>query len=329
MRNSGYRIAIVNPTTLVGNELKTILHERGIPYAHIELIDTTGEAAGTLTEVANEAAVVTAASEEAFAGVDLAFFCGRGEQNEKWINREEGFTIDLSQPTAAEGQGIAVVAGVNDDQMQEGVVAISPHPVAVPIALVIHALQKVTKIRLCAVSAIQPASEMGQEGVDELFQQTVAALNMKSIPKEVFDRQLAFNLFPAVNAAASEGYVTTQIRQVLGWQSPVSVTLTQGTLFHGYALTFFVQTEDDLDEEAITAALRKSSALEIAEPDDDYTTIDAAGKDQVLIGRIRRDRDLPNSFWIWAVVDNLRRSSALNAVLIAESMFSKFGEKPN
>lgn len=329
MTKSGYRIAIVNPTTLVGNELKTILHDRGIPYAHIELIDTTGENAGALTEVDAEAAVVSSATEAEFEGLDIAFFCGAASHNEPWVTRGEGFRIDLSQPTAAEGQGVAIVAGVNDDKIDPELVAISPHPVTIPIVLVLHQLQKAANVKLCAVSAIQPASEHGQAGVDELFQQTVNALNMHAIPKEIFDRQLAFNLYPAASSNVTEAYVATQVREILGARVPVSVSITQGTIFHGHSLSFFIQTDDEVDEERIAKVLGESSAIEVADAEETFATIDAAGRDQVLIGRIHRDAVIPGAFWIWAVVDNLRRSSALNAVLIAEAMLSRFGEKPN
>jgi aspartate-semialdehyde dehydrogenase len=329
MSSHGYRIAIVNPTTLVGNELKSILHERGIPYARIELIDTTGEEAGALTEVANEAALVTAASPEAFAGLDLTFFCGPAEKNEQWLALAEGFVIDLSQPSAVETRGVPIVAGVNDHALIEGAGAVSPHPVAIPIALILHQLAQATKVELCTASVIQPASEHGQRGVDELFQQTINALNMQAIPKEVFDRQLAFNLFPAADGSSTESYVVAQVREILGGRTPLSVSITQGTLFHGHSFSLFVKCEEEMTEPHIAELLAKSPAIDIAATDETYATIDAAGRDEVLIGRIHRDPEIPNAFWLWAVVDNLRRSSALNAVLIAEAMFARFGEKPN
>ncbi|HEX3110008.1 MAG TPA: hypothetical protein VHU41_13020, partial [Thermoanaerobaculia bacterium] len=97
---AGYRIAIVNPTTLVGAEIKTILRERAFPFDRVVLLDTTGEAAGALTDVGDEPAVVRPASAEELADVDLVFFCGPAAANREWLEREnDAIAIDLSQPT--------------------------------------------------------------------------------------------------------------------------------------------------------------------------------------------------------------------------------------
>ncbi|MFN2238823.1 MAG: hypothetical protein ABR524_05490, partial [Thermoanaerobaculia bacterium] len=104
----GYRIAIVNPLTLVGKELASILGERNFPYANIALIDTAGDEEGTLTDFDGAASVVVNASEEAFEALDLVFFTGPGEKNEPWLGRhhEMGFVaIDLSQPAGLPGEG--------------------------------------------------------------------------------------------------------------------------------------------------------------------------------------------------------------------------------
>ena len=332
MSSTGFRIAIVNPLTLVGKEIQSILNERGIPYARMELIDTTGENSGALTEINDEAAFVSDASNEAFAGLDLAFFCGPTERNEPWLERaeEDGvLAIDVSQPGALNDDAIPVVAGVNEERLTEGMVAQAAHPIAVPIVLMLQQLLRVTDIDLLAVSVIQPASEKGKEGVDELFQQTINALNMQAIPKSVFDRQLAFNLYPAPEAAQVESAVAQQIERILGKSLPVTISLTQGTTFHGHSFSIFLQTKEEVDEETLRGALGKGMSLDVAQRDDTVTTIDAAGRDQVLIGRVQRDAKIPRGWWLWAVADNLRRSSALNAVMIAETMLAKFGEKAN
>src|SRR5687768_8652154 len=140
----GLRIGIVNPTTFVGRELKTILHERGVPYIHIELIDTTGQSAGTLTEVDAEAAVVTAATDSAFINLDVVFFCGPAETTAPWIARYRDFeflAVDLSQPSSMVKDGIPVIAGINTDPITgKDKVLLSPHPVAIPIAFILQSI---------------------------------------------------------------------------------------------------------------------------------------------------------------------------------------------
>src|SRR5947208_8939225 len=134
----GYRLGIVNPLTLVGNEIKTILRERSFPAARVVLLDATGGSAGALTEVGDEPAVVVAASDDELEDLDLVFFCGPAAGNRQWIERgaEDKFVvIDLSQPSTAE-EGKLAVAGVNMQEIGLGTdIIISPHPVAIPIAL--------------------------------------------------------------------------------------------------------------------------------------------------------------------------------------------------
>jgi aspartate-semialdehyde dehydrogenase len=331
MADSRLRIAISNPLTLVGKELQSILNMRGIPYAHMELIDTTGVEEEKLTATEEGAAVVRRASDDSFLGADVVFFCGSAESNEPYIERaidDGAFVIDLSQPSSIEGAR-AVVVGVNEHSIEEKQVAVSPHPVTIPIALITAQLQRAGKLRLCAVSVVQPASEYGQAGVDELFQQTISALNLKSMPSEVFDRQLAFNLYPAVGGDESEMYVSEQLRQIMMTNFPLALSITQGTIFHGHSFSFFAEFEEPIDVDAIRAQLDRSEAIEVAAIDETIATLDAAGRDEILIGRVHGNKDVPNGVWIWAVADNLRRSSALNAVLIAEEYLARFGDKPN
>lgn len=204
----------------------------------------------------------------------------------------------------------------------------APHPIAISLSLLLRPIAAHQRIRLAAASVIQPASELGQAGVDELFQQTIGALNLQSIPKKIFDRQLAFNLYPAENAREVERYVAQQVRSVLGKTLPIALSITQGTTFHGHSISLFVQCDGKPDRDAVADLYRDNDAIAIAD-DDPFGTIDAAGRDEVLVGRISLDPEMHDGVWLWAVIDNLRRASALNAVLIAEELIARFGEPPN
>jgi len=318
---AGYRIGIVNPLTLVGNEIKTILRERSFPFAKVALLDSSGKAAGALTEVGDEPAVVAAVTDDALEELDLVFFCGRPAGNREWIehHREDKFTaIDLSQPSTIEN-GKLVVAGVNLDEISASEnILISPHPVAIPIALVLHQIQTLSAIEQCTATVIQPASEFEQIGVEELVQQTISVLSVRSVPKEVFDRQLAFNLYPAVEH--NEEFIVEQVRNLTDADAQIALMITQGTIFHGHTFSLFVKTRDELSVDQILSRLRESPAIALPEGDQAFGTVDAAGKDEVLIAEVRRDPAIRGGFWVWAVGDNLRRGSALNAVLVAEKI---------
>ena len=317
----GYRLGIINPLTLVGNEIKTILRDRAFPFDRVALLDTTGEAAGALTDIGDEPAVVAPVSEVELEDLDLAFFCGPAAANRPWIERQrtaEFVAIDVSQPSSVE-DGKLAVAGINLENIDANdKVLVSPHPVAIPIALILHQIESLSPVEICTATVVQPASEFEQAGVEELAQQTISVLNIQSVPKEIFDRQLAFNLYPALEH--NEEFIVSQIRALADPRTALALLITQGTIFHGHTFSLFVKTQSEISRERILDALRSSPAIALPEGDQSFGTIDAAGKDEVLIAEVRPDPSIRGGFWVWAVCDNLRRSSALNAVLVAEKV---------
>ena len=322
--SAGYRLGIVNPLTLVGNEIKSILRERAFPYAKLALLDAAGEAAGALTEIDQQAAVVAPIAQEGLDDLDLVFFCGPAAANQDWIARhaEDDFiAVDLSQPTLSD-DGKLAVAGVNLEDIGRGgksagdELLVSPHPIAIPIALILHQIATLSPIESCTATVVQPASEFDQKGIEELAQQTMSVLNIQSVPHDVFDRQLAFNLYPA--AEHNEERIVSQVRTLTDPRAELAMLVTQGTIFHSHTFSLFVKTRQPLELARIVEALQANPAIVMQEGDQQFGTIDAAGKDEVLIAEVRPDASIRGGFWVWAVCDNLRRSSALNAVLVAE-----------
>ena len=113
---AGYRVGIVDPVTLVGNEIKSILRERSFPHERLVLLDATGKAGGALTEIGNEPAVVLAVSDEKLEDCDVVFFCNPASTNGEWIERAEDdnfIAVDLSQPAAADGAPLAVAGSTS------------------------------------------------------------------------------------------------------------------------------------------------------------------------------------------------------------------------
>ena len=314
------RFALVNPLTLVGKELRTILHQRGTLFSHIELLDSTGDAEGVLTDVADEAAVVRPVESNSFDDVDVIFVCGTGSDDNAWLEwAGASRVIDL---TGRVSGGTHVVVGVNDEIVGSQSVLSSPHPATVLLAHLFKVLQSQGTVVDASATILQPASLYDQPGIDELFNQTIAALNMQAQPREIFDRQLAFNQYPAPEADATEQLIATQLREVLGTPPPTAISLVQSTAFHGLSITLFARFETPIDLDALRAGLGRGAEIELREGEDAASTIDSAGIDEILIGRIQEHGAIPGAISLWAVVDNLRRGSALNAVLLAESLTS-------
>ncbi|HEX7680529.1 MAG TPA: hypothetical protein VF713_20520, partial [Thermoanaerobaculia bacterium] len=141
---AGYRVGIVNPQTLVGTEIQSILRERSFPYAKIVLLDSTGQSTGMLREIGDEPAIVLPVSDDELEDCDIVFFCGPAEGNREWIQRyeEDNFVaVDLSQPSSA-ADGRLAVAGVNLNEIgSDDRLIVSPHPIAIPIAIILHQLE--------------------------------------------------------------------------------------------------------------------------------------------------------------------------------------------
>jgi len=318
---NGYRIGVVNPLTLVGNEIKSILRERSFPSADVAMLDSTGASTGALTEVNDEPIVVTAVSDDELEDLDLVFFCGPPASNREWIehhSEDDFIVVDLSQPTTIE-DGRPTIAGVNlEDIPADARLIVSPHPIAIPIALILHQIERLSRVETCTATVVQPASEFEQAGVEELAKQTISVLNVQSVPKEVFDRQAAFNLYPAPER--HEDFIVKQIRETAHVKGEIALFVTQGTIFHSHTFSMFVRTEEPVDLDKLRQQMRSDKAFGFPEGDQLFGTIDAAGRDEVLIAEIRAEASTHNGFWVWAVCDNLRRSSALNAVLVAEKV---------
>jgi len=328
---NGYRIGVIDPLTLVGREVRSLLRERGVPFSHLALLDSTDKDSVTLTADDEEAAVVTPLTVEALSDLDIVFFCGQPESTMIWSEIENNtlLSIDLTQPSSISSDGALIVAGVNHEEINDSTsLVISPHPAAIPIILILDALRRGHEITLAIGTIIQPASELGQEGVDELLEQTINVLNVMSVPRKIFPQQLAFNLFPSVEADRLEAYLAAQARAVIDRDLQVSLSLTQGTVFHSHTFALYVRLDGEPFEDEIAEILGKSEAIEVADVDAHLSTIDAGGRDEVLVSRISRDEST-GGFWIWAVADNLRRSSSLNAVLILEYVIARFGQPVN
>jgi aspartate-semialdehyde dehydrogenase len=315
----GYRLGIVNPLTLVGAEIITILRERSFPLARVVLLDSTGQSTGALTDVGDDPAIVIAVSDDELEDCDLVFFCGSSAINREWIDRHRDdrfIAVDLSQPGSSE-EGKLVVAGINLESVEEGDdLLVSPHPVALPLALILHQLSQLVEIELGSATVVQPASELEQAGMEELAKQTLGILNITKVPIEIFGRQLAFNLYPAPQH--HEELILAQVRTLTTTRTELALMVTQGTIFHGHTFSLFVKTREEVTREQIAATLRANPAIALPEGDQTFATIDSAGRDEVLVAEIRPDPAIRRGFWLWAACDNVRRGTALNAVLIAE-----------
>jgi aspartate-semialdehyde dehydrogenase len=166
-------------------------------------------------------------------------------------------------------------------------------------------------------TVIQPASTRDDAGIEELFENTrqiVAMTRRTATP--VFGTQLAFNILPSPLPADA---IASQLHAVLNGPPPVSLQILQGGVFHSVSASLYVRCAADPSPQAVRKALAASPILEAADKPRLLGPVDAAASDKVLFGAVRKD-EAQGGFWVWAVMDNLTRGGALNAIEIAESL---------
>jgi len=310
-------IAIVHPTGLLGKELKDTLGNRPDLAGDVRLLSTRDDEIGTLTEVGGAAAMVTRYEPEKLQGVSVAFLCGALEDNRPLLAGlpPETTGILLAFDATVE-DGLPVVAGVNAGAARGPRVLLSPHPGVVLLAHLLHALRELSP-EAAVATLIQPASMRDDAGLEELFEQTRQIVAMtKRTPSPVFGAQLAFNLLPAPLPADP---LAAQVGSVLGGVPATALQVLQGGIFHSISASLWVRCAEAPSPQAVRKALVQHPHLEAADKPRLLGPIDAAASDKILFGGVRRD-ETGGGFWLWAVMDNLTRGGALNAIEIAEAI---------
>jgi aspartate-semialdehyde dehydrogenase len=302
-------IAIVHPMTLLGKELRETLDR----LQDVRLLSNREDEIGTLTEVAGTAAMVTRYEPEKLQGVSTAFLCGPIEDSRPILAEilPETTAVLLSLDATA-GDGQAVVAGVNGEAARGHRLLLSPHPGVVLLAHLLHALRDL-KIEEAVATLIQPASMRDDAGLEELFEQTRQIVAMTGrTPAPVFGAQLSFNLLPVPLPVDP---VSAQLQAVLPGM-PLALQILQGGVFHSVSASLYVRCAGSPTLQAVRKALAGHPHLEAADKPKHLGPVDAAASDKVIYGNVRKD-EAGGGFWLWAVMDNLTRGGALNAIEIA------------
>jgi aspartate-semialdehyde dehydrogenase len=328
-----FRVAIVGAATLKGREIKDVLSERNFPSHDVRLLDDD-ESLGQLEAVGDEPTFIQSVLPEHMENVDFTFFASDDKftRNTWQMAKNVGSDIiDLS--FGLEGlEGIELRAPWIERELGSvprvnliGAPVRVAHPAAMVLALLLLRAKKAGVVRKSVVTILEPASERGKRGMDELHEQTVNLLSFQQLPKNVFDTQIAFNLIDRFGAKSTPTLATVEKRiesdfvQIVNGEAEVpSLMLLQAPIFHGHGFSLYIELEQKLQLEEVAAAL-SGEHVEIWHGEDDApSNVNAAGQEQVQVV-VRDDANKGNGFWIWAASDNLR-VAAVAAVECAESL---------
>jgi aspartate-semialdehyde dehydrogenase len=330
-KKSKYIVAIVGATGAVGKEMVEILGERNFPVS--ELIPLASERSeGERLEYHGKNLVVRKLTNESFKGVDIALFSAGAERSREFASsavKAGAVVIDNSSAFRMEPMVPLVVPEVNarDIEKHSGIIA-NPNCSTIGLAVALKPIHDAVKIKRIVVTTFQSVSGTGRSAIDELAAQTVALLNFRDVETKVYPHQIAFNCLPHIDSFLDNGYtreemkLVNETRRIMGDESiRVTATAVRVPVFRCHSESVNIETEKNISANETRAIL--SGAPGVMVYDDPQRNlyplaIDAAGKDEIYVGRIRADGSIPNGINMWIVSDNLRKGTALNAVQIAE-----------
>jgi aspartate-semialdehyde dehydrogenase len=332
-RGNVYRVAIVGASSLKGKEVAEVLNDRNFPAVDVKLLDDD-ESLGQLETMGDEITFIQSVRSEQFDHLDFTFFTS--DQNctrKNWKTaRDAGSAIvDLSYALEEDPASTVRAPWIERQLGQTPTIELQPgpcvvaHPAAVALALLILRAQKAAKIRTAMATVLEPASEHGQKGMDELHEQTVNLLSFQELPKNVFDTQIAFNLAATYGPNSAPTLLSIQQRILKHYQRIAgkdtlqpALQLIQAPIFHGHACSMYLEMEQPVAIGDFSQALAGEHVV-VARPNEDPpSNVNAAGQGDILVS-LARDENHKNGVWLWAAADNLR-IAAVTAVECAETM---------
>jgi aspartate-semialdehyde dehydrogenase len=328
-----YRLAIVGAASLKGKEVAEMLEQRNFPSADVKLLDDD-EALGQLEALKDEITFIQGVRAEQFQHVDFTFFASDAEctrRNWKNVQKSGSAIVDLSYTLEDEAGAVVRAPWVERQlgqvfapELQPGP-AVVAHPAAVVLALLLLRVQSALPVKRSVATVLDPVSEQGQRGMDELHEQTVNLLSFQQLPKNVFDVQVAFNLVArygeqsALRLSSVTDRVLRHYRKLVGDRAAVpSLLMLQAPVFHGHAFSLNLEFEQSADLAQVSAALTGEHVSLIAQSEEAPNNVNAAGQGDILVS-LTPDPVNPKSVWVWATSDNLRVAAA-SAVEAAEGM---------
>jgi aspartate-semialdehyde dehydrogenase len=334
-----YNVAVAGATGAVGNEMVATLEQRNFPVKNLKLLASSRSVGKTITFKGKEVKVEEL-KEDSFKGVDIGLFSPGGSVSLKFapiaaasgcvvIDNTSAFRMDPDVPL--------VVPEVNEHAIKnyknKGIIA-NPNCSTIQMVVVLKPLHDAARIKRVVVSTYQAVSGTGKKAIHELEQQMLAIYGQKKIEVKVYPHQIAFNCLPHIDSFIENGYTKEEMKMVNETKKimedqgiQVTATTVRVPVFYGHSESVNIEFEKDLTPEAARKLLKKAPGIKVVDDPSKNLyplAINAAGKDDTYVGRIRRDESIAHGLNMWIVADNIRKGAALNAVQIAEVLAAKY-----
>jgi len=332
-KKENYVIGVVGATGAVGEEMVSILQERNFPIKELHLF-ASERSEGKKMEFKDDVIIVKRLTEDSFKGIDIALFSAGGDRSKHFAPiavRAGCVVIDNSSAWRMDPEVPLVVPEVNPDDLRwhKGIIA-NPNCSTIQMVMVLKPIHDIAKIKRVVVTTFQSVSGTGKKAMDELLKQTTDLLNFKNIECKVYPHQIAFNVLPHIDVFLENGYtkeemkMVNETKKIMGDDSiKVTATTVRVPVFRSHSESINIETEKKLTANEARACLSAFSGIVVFDAPEKNVyplPINAAGKDEVYVGRVREDESIENGLNMWVVADNLRKGAALNAVQIAEKL---------
>ena len=328
-------IAIVGATGNVGRKIVEILENKNFTTNNLYLL-ASSKSTGSKIKFRNKDIEVLNLENFDFSKANITFFSAGGKISEKYapIAAKHSVIIDNSSYFRMDPEVPLIVPQVNSkdlDIMKKNIIA-NPNCSTAQLVIVLNKLHDEFKIKRLVISTYQSTSGAGKKPMDELIKQTKNILDNKKIDIENFTKQIAFNAIPHIDQFSTEGYTKEEIKmiqetnKILNSNIKITATCVRIPVLISHAESVNIEFENEVSIDKIKDILNQSPGCKVVDDRNDggyITPIEAEGKNETFISRIRKDNSQKNAINMWIVSDNLLRGAALNAVEIAEAYVNK------
>ncbi|MEL6100124.1 MAG: aspartate-semialdehyde dehydrogenase [Pseudomonadota bacterium] len=338
----GYRVVVAGATGNVGREMLNILAERQFPVDEIVAL-ASRKSLGTEVTFGETTLTTKDLDTFDFAGWDIALFAIGSDATKIYAPKAAAagcVVIDNSSLYRYDPDVPLVVPEVNADAIEgyskKNIIA-NPNCSTAQMVVALKPLHDRARIKRVVVSTYQSASGAGKGGMDELWDQTKAVYNpTDDVPPKTFQKQIAFNVIPQIDAFMEDGStkeewkMVAETKKIVDPAIRVTATCVRVPVFVGHSEALNIEFEDFLDEDEARDILREAPGVMVIdkrEPGGYVTPIECVGDFATFISRIRQDSTIENGLNLWCVSDNLRKGAALNAVQIAEALGTRILKK--
>ena len=320
------KVIVVGATGLVGSTIVKLLEERNFPISEIKFLASERSAGKTIRFKGEDHTVRKLAAEE-FDGFDLALFAAGGKVSEEFAPiavEKKVRVIDNSSHFRMHDDVPLVVPEVNpEDITEDSYLIANPNCSTIQCMAPLSIIDKLYKIKRVIYSSYQSVSGSGLKGLKDLDEGS----------HDFYPYPIRANILPHIDDFLENGYTKEEMKMIRETQKilhsnmKVTATTARVPVRFAHCVSINVETEKPFDLNEVREALGKEASIKLVDDPETLSypmPIDAEGKDQILLGRIRRDESLDNGLNLWSVADNIRKGAALNAVQIAEVLERKF-----